>query len=265
MNFLHSFIPEPVAFQLGPITIYWYGIIMALAIICALLLALHIAKMRNIKSDEILDAAIWAIVGGLVGARVYEIFLEWAFYSTHPADILKLWNGGLAIHGALIGGLIALFIFVRKKEYTIWNLSAVMLPGVALGQAIGRLGNWFNQELFGKPTSLPWGIPIDTFHRPVGFETFEFFHPTFLYESILLLILTFLLYRLAIKKSVSAHIIMCAYLIGYGLIRFILEFIKIDSTPLFLGLRWPQVFSLLMILLGLGIIFKVKMATKKAE
>ncbi len=258
MNFLHSFIPEPIALQLGPITIYWYGIIMAIAIICALLLALHIAKIRNIKSEEILDAAIWAIVGGLVGARVYEIFLEWAFYSTHPADILKLWNGGLAIHGALIGGLIALFIFIRKKEYNIWNLAAIMLPGVALGQAIGRFGNYFNQELFGRPTNLPWGIAIDPFHRPVGFETFEFFHPTFLYEAKLLIILALILYYFARKKDFPCAYIVSIYLIGYGLIRFFLEFIKIDVTPVMIGLRWPQIISLLMVILGIIIIGKVR-------
>lgn len=258
MNFLHSYIPEPIALQLGPITIYWYGIIMAVAIICALLLALHIAKMRNIKSDEILDAAIWAIVGGLIGARVYEIFLEWAFYSTHPADILKVWNGGLAIHGALIGAFIALLIFIRKKQYNIWNLAAVMLPGVALGQAIGRFGNWFNQELFGKPTTLPWGIPIDPFHRPIGFETLEFFHPTFLYEAILLIILALVLYYFARKKTFPCAYIISIYLLGYGLIRFFLEFIKIDPTPIFLYLRWPQIVSLIMILLAVGIILKVR-------
>ncbi len=259
MNFLHTYIPHAVAFAAGPITIYWYGIIMAIAIACGILLSIFIANKRSINPDLIIDAAIWTIVGGLIGARVYEFFLEWNFYSQAPFEILKIWNGGLAIHGALIGGAIALFIFLRKNSiYNIWNIAAVFFPGVALGQAIGRFGNYFNQELFGKPTNLPWGIPINPFHRPPGFETFEFFHPTFLYEALLLLILTILLYRLAIKKSLSAHIIMCAYLIGYGLIRFFLEFIKIDPTPIMLRLRWPQIVSLIMIVFGFIIIYKVR-------
>jgi len=263
MNFLHTYIPHAIAFHVGPLTIYWYGIIMAVAIICGLLLALHIAKLRNIKSDDILDASIWAIIGGLLGARIYEIFLEWPYYSTHPQQIIQVWNGGLAIHGALIGALIALLIFVRKKSFTIWNLAAVMLPGVALGQAIGRVGNYFNQELFGLPTNLPWGIPIDLAHRPLGYEAFQYFHPTFLYEAKLLLILTIIIYYFIRKKQFSSSCIVATYLIGYGLIRFALEFIKIDPTPLFLGLRWPQVMSLLMIIFGIGIIIKVKKKIKR--
>jgi phosphatidylglycerol:prolipoprotein diacylglycerol transferase len=238
MNFLHTYIPQAIAFSAGPITIYWYGIIMAIAIALGILLSLHIAKKREISSELVIDAAIWTIVGGLIGARVYEFFLEWNFYSQAPFEILKIWNGGLAIHGALIGGAIALFIFLRRNSiYNIWNLAAVFLPGVALGQAIGRFGNYFNQELFGKPTNLPWGIPINPFHRPLGFETFEYFHPTFLYEAKLLIILALILYFFARKKDVPCAYIAAIYLIGYGVIRFSLEFIKIDPTPIILSLR----------------------------
>lgn len=255
--FLHSYIPPRVAFMIGDIAIYWYGIILALAIILSLFVALRLARYYQIKTDTIWDLTSWLIIGGLIGARLYEIFLELPYYSSQPIEIIKIWNGGLAIHGALIGGLIALLLFIQKYRLSFWNLLAVVLPAVALGQAIGRWGNWFNQELFGRPSLASWSIPIEPANRPFNFEAFTYFHPTFLYESLAMFLVFGLLYFLICKKA-SAHIIMCAYLISYGLIRFLLEFIKIDTTPIVLGLRWPQIVSLVMLLIGISLFWHNK-------
>jgi phosphatidylglycerol:prolipoprotein diacylglycerol transferase len=160
--------------------------------------------------------------------------------------VVKIWQGGLAIHGALLGGLLALLLYARFKRINSWNLIAVVLPGLALAQAIGRWGNWVNQELFGLPSTLPWSIPIDFAHRPRLYEAITYFHPTFLYESIAMLFVFGILYYLATKKTAPRFII-GTYLIAYGLVRFLLEFIKIDTTPIVLGLRWPQLVSLVMI------------------
>ena len=255
--FLHAIIPPTIALTIGPLTIYWYGIVMAVAIIVGLLLALLVAKKRGLNPEIIFDVAIWLVIGGLIGARVYEIFLEWSFYGSHPQEIIQIWHGGLAIHGALIGGALALWFYCKRKKVSLWPLLSVLVPALALAQAIGRWGNWFNQELFGRPTNSNWGIPISPFNRPAGFETDQYFLPTFLFESLGLLILAAILYFLVIKNKLNPKKIFSIYLIGYGLIRFLLEFIKIDQTPIVLGLRWPQIISLIMIVAGI-IIFTNK-------
>ncbi len=253
MNFLHNFEPSAIAITLGPLVIYWYGICMALAILAALILAMKNAKLFSLDTELIIDLAIWLVISGLIGARIYEIFLNFSYYVSNPAEILQIWHGGLAIHGALIGGLIGLVIFSKRKKLDCWLLAAILLPAVALGQAIGRWGNWFNQELFGLPSNLPWSIPVQAVNRPIGYETFIYFHPTFLYESIGCLVLAICLYYvLRLKKS--SELVIGIYLIGYGLLRFMLEYIKIDPTPHAFGLRWPQVMSLVFIILGIWII-----------
>ena len=250
LNLLHYFLPQPLLLAIGPLTIHWYGLCLVLAIAAALGITLKLSREQKINQEQVLDLAIWLIIGGLLGARIYEIFLEWPYYFQNPAAIIKIWEGGLAIHGAIIGGGSALLIFARKNKLSSLKLTALIVPGLALGQAIGRWGNWFNQELFGLPTALPWGIPIALENRPLNYINYNFFHPTFLYESLgclfIFLILSIMYYRwrrhLDKKKLI---IIINTYLLGYALLRFSLEFIKIDQTPLVGGWRWPQIISLL--------------------
>jgi len=257
---LHNFLPNPVLFHYGIITIYWYGLFIVLGIISALILILSLAKKFDIDSEKIWDLSFYLVLFGIIGARVYEIFLEWPYYSSHPTQIIKIWEGGLAIHGALIAGAITLFFFIKKNKLNFWQLMAIVTPGLALGQALGRFGNWFNQELFGLPTNLPWGIPIALENRPLAFINQEFFHPTFLYESVGSLLIAILLFTLLnrqknnLTKKVAMRVGAC-YLFLYSLLRFFLEFIKVDVTPIFLGLRWPQVISLIIIVIAI-IIYK---------
>lgn len=248
--FFHYIIPSPIALTIGPFSIYWYGIIIAIAILAILFVSLQTAKFFNISKDSVSDSAVWIIIGGLIGARLYEVLLNVSYYIEHPLEIFAIWQGGLAIHGALFGGFIALLLYTHIKKINTWSLLALFLSAVPLGQAIGRWGNWFNQELIGLPTSLPWGIPVDYLHRPSGFENATYFHPTFLYESLGSLVV-FLILQLLIRRRPRPQTAIAFYLIFYGLIRFSLEFIKIDQTPEFLELRWPQVISLLFIITGL--------------
>lgn len=233
---------------------------MALGILLALIVTLKISKYFKIEKEIIWDLSFYLILFGLIGARVYEIFLEFPFYLKHPEQIIKIWQGGLAIHGAIIAGIITIYFLAKKYKINFWKLSAVIIPGLAIGQAIGRFGNWFNQELFGLPTSLPWGIPINIENRPPEFISQTFFHPTFLYESLgsLIIFISLLLIIKKHKENLNNNIaikISIFYLISYSVLRLLLEFIKVDNTPNLLGLRWPQIISLLIIIISI-IIFK---------
>ena len=254
LNFLHNFNPEPILVSLGPIHIYWYGLFIVLGILLATLVAFKLASFYNISKNTIFDSAFYTIFGGLIGARIYYIFLELPFYIEHPLDIFKVWNGGLAIHGGLIGGLIVLLYFCRKYKLNFWLLSAIYAPGLALAQTIGRWGNYFNQELFGTPTNLPWGIPILPENRMMDFFNFDYFHPTFFYESIgnfFIFIILITIHSWIIKKKITGNkvyvFILGTYLLLYSILRFFMEFLRIDNPSIVSGLNVPQIVSLIII------------------
>jgi phosphatidylglycerol---prolipoprotein diacylglyceryl transferase len=265
-NFFQSFEPSPVLLSLGFVNIHYYGLFIALAVLVAFFLTLYLAKRYAINKDDIINLSFYLIIFGIIGARVYDVLLEWPYYLNNPLAALKIWKGGLAIHGGIIAGIIVLLFFIKKKKIkglknkNLWEDFVTMLfiitPGLALGQAIGRWGNYFNQELFGLPTQLPWGIPISVLNRPIEYISYNFFHPAFLYESLgSLLIFTFLIimHQLCLKKKkncLKIKVISAAsYLILYSILRFLLEFIRIDYSPEILGLRFPQIMSLIIILL----------------
>ena len=272
VNFLHTFRPQPVIFSLGPITVYWYGLFMVLGILAALAVAWRLAKYYKINRDTLFDLAFWLIIGGLIGARLYDCCLQLPFYLQHPLQILQIWKGGLAIHGAIIAGLFIIWGFARRHKLNFWQLTSLIVPGLALAQAIGRWGNYFNQELYGLPTALPWGIPIDLFNRPATYITNQYFQPTFLYESLGCLLISALLIYLnsrALKKerlNIRFYILATAlYMILYSILRFCLEFIRLDATPSLFGLRWPQIISLIIILFSALIIFNLHVLERKNQ
>ncbi|MEI6596863.1 MAG: prolipoprotein diacylglyceryl transferase [bacterium] len=255
-NFLHTFNPSPILATIGPINIYWYGFFILLATLAALTTSLYLAKFYNIKSDIIIDLAFWLIIGGIIGARIYDIFLEWPYFLNHPLDIFKIWQGGLAIHGAILGGALALWLYTKKHHQNFWQLAAIAVTGLPLAQAIGRMGKYFNQELFGYPTDLPWGMPINIIHRPWQYLNYDYFHPAFLYEAIgsfiiFLILIFFQIWLIKKQKLSKPSYILCVinYAILYSLLRFSLEFIRIDATPIIFGLRFPQIVSLIVIFL----------------
>ncbi|MCF7820690.1 MAG: prolipoprotein diacylglyceryl transferase [Candidatus Pacebacteria bacterium] len=271
INFLHHNIPERILFSLGPVNIYFYGVFMVLGILSALFIAIFLAKKYGINKDLIIDLAFYLIIGGIIGARLYELIIDFDYYSHNLLGIFKVWQGGLSIHGALIGGLIALLIFIKFKAkklninetLILWRLVAIFAPAIALGQAIGRWGNYFNQELFGKPTNYWLSIPIDIYHRPVEYLSQTHFHPTFLYESlgslvifiILILLHKFLTKNKVLSLSLSMKIV-AVYLFLYSILRFSLEFIRIDPTLVIYGWRWPQIISIIVVIVSIFIFIK---------
>jgi phosphatidylglycerol:prolipoprotein diacylglycerol transferase len=266
IHFLHTFSPTAILFSFGSLAIHWYGLFLVLAMIAAMLVAIYLGQKYNIKKDDIFDLSFYLILGGLLGARIYDIFLELPYYIQHPWQTLKIWEGGLAIHGGIIAGLIILVIFAKRKKINFWTLTAIITPALALGQAIGRWGNYFNQELYGLPTNLPWGIPIDTLNRPVEFIGEKYFQPTFLYESLgsLLIFLALLIINWTLLKNKESSrkingglsiLPLAFYVILYSILRFCLEFIRIDAAPNVWGWRWPQIISLALIFFILILIF----------
>jgi len=252
INFLHTFEPSAILFSAGPITVYWYGLFIVIGIISALAITFRLAEYYNIPSDTIFDLFFWLIIGGLIGARLYDILLEFSYYQEHPWQMLQIWKGGLAIHGAIFAGLLITLLFIKNKKLNFWRLTALLVPGLAIAQAIGRWGNYFNQELFGSPTDSPWGIPISLINRPAQYITSTYFQPTFLYESlgcllIGLTLITINIYQIR-KERLNDYFFIWStalYMILYSILRFSLEFIRSDKTPYFLGLRWPQFISLI--------------------
>ena len=270
-NFLHTFQPQSILISFGPITIYWYGLFVVMGMLAAVLTAFKLAKYYNIKKDTIFDLSFWLVIGGIIGARIYDVILFLPYYIHKPWAVFRIWEGGLAIHGGIIAGIIIIWWFVKKNRLSFWKLTALIVPGLALAQAIGRWGNYFNQELFGLPTSLPWGIPINIINRPIDYIDKGFFHPTFLYESLgslFIFIILILINVYAIKKQrLTKHffvLISTVYMVLYSILRFSLEFIRLDETPYFLFLRWPQIISILIIIASIILLIFSSHAKKES-
>lgn len=276
MNFLHNYHPDPIIFSIGSIQFYWYGFFISTAIIIGILLAQKIGEKYNIKKDDFFNLSIFIIVFSLIGARVYYVFLEFDYFIKYPIDIFKFWEGGLAIHGGIIGGLISGYLYIKKYRDA-YNLNFLLVADIvvvslALGQSIGRWGNYFNQELYGLPTKYFFGIPIDDLHRNGYFiNNSEYFHPVFLYESILnfcnFLLLLFL-HKKRLKTKNTTFLkngnIFLVYLLNYSIIRFLMEFIRIDETALIFGFRVPQALSaLLFIFIVLILVYRIKSKIEK--
>jgi len=181
-------------FQIGPLYIRFYGIILMLGALAAAWLASKEAQRRGQDSEIVWDGLIWVLIGGILGARIWHLLtppqsmveqgITTAWYLSHPLDALAIWRGGLGIPGAVIGGAIALFIYCKKHKTDFLMWADIVAPGLALAQAIGRWGNFINQELYGAPTNLPWAVHIDPQYRLPGFQEQGTYHPLFLYESL---------------------------------------------------------------------------------
>ena len=219
------------------INIYYYGVILAISIIFGVFVADFISvKYYKLKKDTIIDLAPYLVLFGILGARLYYCILNLDFYLRFPTEILALRHGGISIHGAIIGGFIGLIIFAKRHNISILKLADVSALGLALAQSIGRWGNFFNSEAFGYPTNLPWKLYISEQYRPIPYTGNEFFHPTFLYESVLDFILFLLLFWLIKNNKISrSGNIALIYLILYSFIRIFVEYFRIDSTCYILG------------------------------
>ena len=254
--------PGPLVFQLGPFALRWYGLLIALAVLAGLALATRLGRARGIEPALIADLLPLLVLGAVIGARIYYVALEWRQYAANPIEALAIWRGGIAIHGALIGGVLTTILYCRWRRQPFWPLLDVLVPAVALGQAIGRWGNFFNSEAFGVPTDLPWKLRIPAASRPPEFLEQLYFHPTFLYESLWNLgvcALLLVLFRQASRRRIQlpAGALSCVYLMAYSSGRVWIEALRIDPLCLFAeppfcegGLRMAQLASLLLIALG---------------
>jgi phosphatidylglycerol:prolipoprotein diacylglycerol transferase len=237
--------PGAVAFQIGPIAIRWYGILMAVAIVVGLWLAYRRAHREGLPADDLVSAGQWAVLAGLVGARAWEVVFNWEYYGRFPWKIVAVWEGGLAIHGGLVIGPLVGMWLARRWGVPVLRGLDVAAPSIVLGQAIGRWGNFFNEEAYGRPTDLPWRLYISPGQRPPGLGQFEYFHPTFLYESLWnLLVFAALVLWLRPRLGHRPGALFFAYLGLYSLGRFVIEALRLDSF--WLGsVRVPQAASVL--------------------
>lgn len=243
---------NPVAFTIFGIDVMWYGVIISTGVLIGVVLALREAKRTGFKEDNLLDFLLYAIPIGILGARAYYVIFSWDYYSQNLSQIINIRNGGLAIHGAVIAGVITGIIFCKIRKINFLELIDLVIPSLILGQAIGRWGNYVNQEAYGGPTDLPWGIMVNG----------QKVHPTFLYESIInILIFIFLLWFRKNKKASDGQIF-GLYLILYSSGRFFIEGLRTDSL-MFMGMRVAQLVSASAIIIGAGLLLYVK--HKKTE
>jgi prolipoprotein diacylglyceryl transferase len=244
--------PQDNTLDIGPLSFHVYGILLAVGVVVATLIAGRRWVRWKRDRAQFDSLVIWIVVGGLIGARLYHVATDWEKFENDWLRVIQIWKGGLSIWGVLIGGVIAIAIVCRIKRIDMPLVLDAIVPGVVLAQAIGRFGNWFNQELFGEPTDLPWGLEIDLVHRPAGFAQFETFHPTFLYESLYCLALFGVLLLVERRFTVRNGQTAALYLAGYCFGRFWLENLRIDDAKLIGPLRVNAWVSLLVMLIGVA-------------
>lgn len=263
LSFLHTFHPYPIIATIGPITLYWYGFFYLVGIILTIFILQKTLKKLEPNNettkklnDQLPNVIFWTVVFGLIGARVYYVFLELPYYLLNPIKILNLNEGGLAIHGGLIGGGLFLWQYAKKNNYSLLWLFDLFAPVLLLAQAIGRWGNYFNQELFGRPTNLPWGIPISFEHRPELYLNYTYFHPTFLYESLWDIVGFVILFnwqnKNAKNKPSNNGLIFFTYLAYVATGRLFVEFFRVDPIPFSAGLRIHIIIAFLILMAGLA-------------
>ncbi len=230
--------PSQILCTVFGLNIYYYGVIMALAIAIGVLVSDWAGtKFFALKKETIIDLAPYLIIFGIIGARLYYCILSYDFYLRFPTEIIAIRHGGISIHGAILGGLIGLWIFAKRHKINPVKLCDVSAIGLSLAQAIGRWGNFFNSEAFGAPTNLPWKLYIAPQYRPIPYQEYQYFHPAFLYESILDVVIFIILLALVktgkLKKDGNLALI---YLILYSIVRIIVEMFRLDSVKYIFGM-----------------------------
>ena len=249
------------------LNIYFYGVILAIAIITGVFVSEYFAtKNFGFKKDTIIDLAPYLVVFGIIGARLYYCLLNHDFYMRFPTEILAIRHGGISIHGAILGGFIGLLIYAYRRKLSVQKLCDVTAIGLVLAQAIGRWGNFFNSEAFGRPTQLPWKLYIAPQYRPVPFLENEYFHPTFLYESVLdLFVFGVLIWIVKSKRQGQDGNLALIYLILYSLVRIFVERYRIDSVSYIHGIPIAIIVSVAILLVSVLVLVKRFVSNKKSQ
>jgi len=254
-------------FEVLGLSFHLYGIILGLSAVLGLWLMTVKAKQSHLSGEDVEKLSLWIVVGGVIGARLYHVLTDWQLYINDWLGVLKVWQGGLSIIGAILGGILTLWLVVKLKKTPLKVAQALDVAafGLPFAQALGRVGNYVNQELVGLPTTLPWAIQIDEFHRPPGFEQFSTFHPLFAYEALLLLGFGVGLWwfvrhsgrkvgRLGFSKKVGSGEYFWLYALYYCGIRFGLDFLRIEKSNFagYIGVNQVVLLVIIIILLGFG-------------
>jgi prolipoprotein diacylglyceryl transferase len=240
-----GFIPSPAhgIVHIGPLPLHAYGLMLALGVLAAAKIAERRWVRQGNDPREIGALAVPVVIGGVVGARVYHLFTGYDWSKGGIVGTVQIWRGGLSIWGAVLGGLVVLIVVARRRDLDLLALMDAIAPAVLIGQAIGRCGNYFNQELFGRPTTLPWGLEIDLAHRPAGYTQYATFHPTFLYESMWCLLVFGIIVlaerRIGLRKGQAFAMYVCLYTLG----RTEFEALRIDKATRVFGVRFNLLVS----------------------
>ena len=245
--------PEQGVWNLGPLPLRAYALLIVVGIVLAVWIGNKRYEARGGRAGMITDIAIWAVPFGIIGGRLYHVITDWQIYFAEGGrgilGALRIWDGGLGIWGAVTLGAVGAWIGARRHGVLLPPIGDAIAPGIAIAQAVGRWGNWFNQELFGAPTDLPWGLEIDPVNRPTGYEQFSTFHPTFLYESLWLVGMALVLVWADRRFQMGHGRVFALYVLLYAIGRGWIEALRIDDAHHILGLRLNDWTS---ILVGLG-------------
>ncbi len=250
--------PGSIFLTVGTVSVYYYGICLAFGILLGAFVMLKMAKKYypQFNTDELYDCIPYMVIFGIIFARLYYVCLSWEYFSNHLNEIIMIRNGGIAIHGAILGGAIFLLAKTKFNKEKFLSYCDVFTWGLIAGQIVGRWGDFFNSEAFGTPTDLWWKLYIAPQYRPAGMEQFEFFHPTFLYESLwncLIFIVLFILFRKYLKNINGG--VFLSYLILYSIGRILVESIRTDTVSFIYGIPFPIFLSVIIITIASILLF----------
>ena len=257
-------IPSPArgVWHLGFFPLRAYALCIIVGIVVAIWTGTRRWRAAGHRADDVLDVAMWAVPFGIIGGRIYHVITDWqTYFGSHGRGVvaaLSIWEGGLGIWGAIALGFLGAWIGCRRLDLDFPSFADALAPGIVLAQAIGRLGNWFNQELFGRPTLLPWGLEIDAAHRPAGYTQYATFHPTFLYELVACVLIAAVLFRFGRRGAPGQ--VFALYVMLYCAARFGIESFRIDTAHHVLGLRLNEYTALLV---GAGAAFMYRRLARR--
>lgn len=248
-------IPSPSSgiIHIGPLPIHAYGLMIALGVLAAVwLMGRRVEAAGTATKEDVSYMSVRAVIAGVIGSRLYHVVTDWEKFSGHLERIPQIWKGGLGVPGGVVAGTLVGLWAMHRRGRSLPAILTAGAPAVPLAQAIGRIGNWFNQELFGRPTTLPWALKIDDHHLPPGYPSGTTFHPTFLYEVLWNLALCGLLLLIDRKMKLRPGRLFAVYVLGYGIGRFWIEGLRIDPAKSGGGLRLNQWMALVIALAAAG-------------